>query len=95
MARYFSVISAPLLIIGFVPALSAAQLDPTIVAQGQVHSGTARGYAERGGYREPRARAVSSRAARTCAYLPNYRARYGARDARVQELTRLCRQVGH
>lgn len=74
---------------------ATAQLDPGMIAQGQVLAGTARGYAERGGWREGRDRNSASEAARACASLPNFRARYGAQNAKVQKLTRLCRRAGY
>jgi hypothetical protein len=38
---------------------------------------------------------LSPKAAAVCADLPKTRARLGARDARVREIDRLCRQAGY
>ena len=76
---------------------AAAQWDPGMVAQGQVLSGTARGYAERGGWRD-RDRPVRSSAARdrrTCSMVPMLQRRHGARDPRVLNLIRACRAAGY
>jgi hypothetical protein len=37
---------------------------------------------------------ISAESRAGCRNLPNFRARFGARDGRVQKLTRLCRELG-
>jgi len=75
---------------------AAAQWDPGLVAQGQVLSGTARGYAERGGWRDRDARRSSPQSdAKICASIPQYRSRWGRKHPKVLELTRLCRKAGY
>lgn len=73
-------------------------LDPGMIAQGQVLSGMARGYAERGyaerrGIRSRRAEPSEARTRQTCA---NGRemARRGNRDPRLRYLLALCRRGG-
>ena len=73
----------------------AAQLDPAMIAQGQVLSGTARGYAERGGVRDRASSRTSASDARICASLPQYRARWGRKHPKVLGLARLCRKAGY
>jgi hypothetical protein len=72
-----------------------AQWDPGLVAQGQVLSGTARGYAERGGVRDRASSRTSASDARICASLPQYRARWGRKHPKVLGLARLCRKAGY
>lgn len=73
-------------------------LDPGMIAQGQVLSGMARGYAERGyaerrGTRARRAEPSDARSRQTCA---NGRAmiRRGNPDPRLRYLIALCRRGG-
>jgi hypothetical protein len=73
----------------------AAQLDPAMIAQGQVLSGTARGYAERGGVRDDGGRGSPEKTARICGQVPKVRARLGAKNPRYLELARLCRKAGY
>lgn len=79
----------------FASADAMAQLDAGMIAQGQVIAGTSRGYAERGGWRDPSVRSSPDRTARTCANVPRVRARLGAENRKVQQLARLCRNAGY
>ena len=80
---------------GLAVAPAGAQWDPGLVAQGQVLSGTARGYAERGGVRDRATSRTSASDARICASLPQYRARWGRKHPKVLGLARLCRKAGY
>lgn len=71
----------------------ALALDPGMIAQGQVLSGMARGYAERRGVRSRRTEPSEARTRQTCA---NGRAmaRRGNVDPRLRYLLALCRRGG-
>lgn len=45
------------------------------------------------GSKSPRS-AISAESRAGCRNLPNFRARFGARDPRIQKMTRLCRELG-
>ena len=92
--RYVAIVAAAFSFT-FLGADAVAQLDPGMIAQGQVIAGTARGYAERGGWRDRGVRSSTNRTAQTCANVPRVRARLGAGNPKVQELARLCRKAGY
>lgn len=94
MPLHFAIILVASGGVTFATAAAAVQLDPGIVAQGQVLSGTARGYAERGGWREGRCPAVTRRQVEACGMKAGFRARHGANDPQVRELYRRCLLIG-
>jgi hypothetical protein len=96
------------MIAAWTSAPAAAQVDPGIISQGQVLGGTARGYAERGGWRgatpperrRPRTtrsprNSDGSTVASVCRDLPAFRARYRVPDARMVKLAGMCRRSGY
>lgn len=88
------VIAALNLVMTAAPA--AAQLDPGMVAQGQILGAMNQGYADRARGKVAGPRTSAARMAVICTkQLPSARAQYGADNADVVELSRLCRRVGY
>ena len=90
MPRVSSLILAGALVFAALPA--QAQLDPAVIAQGQVLSGMHRGHAERG-YRAQRWRTTVRQAA-ACANKGRYRSQHGVKHPQVRRLYSLCRAAG-
>jgi hypothetical protein len=92
MARYGWIALAWLAI----PLPAAAQMDPVVTGQGQVLSGTMRGYAERDAARlhSPAPSSATPRQVAACAQKARFRRQYGADNPKVQKLYRLCRAIG-
>ena len=79
-----------------IPLPASAQMDPVVTGQGQVLSGTMRGYAERdaAGPHHSAPSSVTPRQAAACAQKARFRQQYGADNPKVQKLYRLCRGIG-
>lgn len=73
-----------------------AQMDPVIIGQTHVLSGMARGYAERGVWRDGDARhsSVTSRQIAPCAQKSRFRTEFRAGHPQVERLYNLCREIG-
>lgn len=88
-----------LVLLAVAPGVALAQdVQPVFslpdLAQGQVISSTAKGYAGRGSAARPHGHEAMSDA-QYCASIPKYRRTLGAHSEKVRRLTALCKQAGY